>query len=109
MEFSEYVGTIRVEAASETIEIEFDDSVIIDQIAFNSSTSNVYKVELVYPSSEDTVMLKAASGSGDWALNDSSSSGTMWHRLPKRGKVRLTVSNYYSAESVTLAILGRAG
>jgi hypothetical protein len=107
-DFSEYVGSIDISAADDVIEMEFNSPVIIDQIAFNSNTSNVYEVELIYPSSESSAVLKS-SGTGDWALNDSNSSGQMWYRLPARGKVRVTTSTYSSAEALTLAVLGRNG
>lgn len=107
-DFSEYVGSMDISASDDVLEIEFNSPIIIDQIAFNSETFNVYEVELIYPSSESSAVLKNT-GTGNWALNDSSSNGQMWYRLPARGKVRVTTNTYSSAEALTLAVLGRNG
>jgi hypothetical protein len=101
---TEYFCGMGVTASGDTLEIEFENAFILDDMVVGSLSDN-YKVELVYPASGVTCTLRG-SESGTFEMNGYSSH-KKWYRIPTNGKLKLTTTSYSSNSFLKTSIVGR--
>lgn len=102
-DYAEYAMGMYVTASGDVLEIEFNEPFMLEEIV--TSSSNDYKVELVYPMSGVTCQLRAEE-SGNFQLN-AWNAHKKWYRVPARTKFRLTVGAFSTSELVEVSLLGR--
>ena len=102
---SEYIqcGTL---APDEEMSLEFNDALVVEDIALEGTTGRSLSLLIVFPSLGLTSTVADGLDGGNWFLNSGSNdAGKRWYRLPARSKI-IVKNNSTSNSIVKITLVG---